>query len=231
MVEKTDRDLLRAIVERFDGGPVGLSTWPVAWAGARHDRGRLRAYLLQLGLSNDTPRGRIVTSWAAPTSARRRRNARSLVTVGSDRMSCTTSSFGELRGSRNAGAPALQAAQADIHDVDEAGCDPRACPARRGPLTPGSIRPGTRPGRPRLAQKEFRATALVQYTVVAPRRAGCSGASTCIPRGGRRRVHMWVRGDAWSEGWISCSRRPCAGGSTRRGLRASPVPRSLGGFD
>ena len=43
-LERTDRELLQAIVHKFGGGPVGLSTLAVsARRGARHDRGRLRA--------------------------------------------------------------------------------------------------------------------------------------------------------------------------------------------
>jgi holliday junction DNA helicase RuvB len=61
-LEKTDRDLLRAIVERFDGGPVGLSTLAVA-LGEETDTVEdvYEPYLLQLGFIQRTPRGRIVT--------------------------------------------------------------------------------------------------------------------------------------------------------------------------
>ena len=61
-LEKTDRDLLRAIVERFDGGPVGLSTLAVA-LGEEPDtiEDVYEPYLLQLGFIQRTPRGRIVT--------------------------------------------------------------------------------------------------------------------------------------------------------------------------
>ncbi len=61
-LERTDRDLLRAIVERFDGGPVGLSTLAVA-LGESPDTVEdvYEPYLLQLGFIQRTPRGRIVT--------------------------------------------------------------------------------------------------------------------------------------------------------------------------
>jgi holliday junction DNA helicase RuvB len=61
-LEKTDRDLLRAIVERFDGGPVGLSTLAVA-LGEEPDtiEDVYEPYLLQLGFIQRTPRGRVVT--------------------------------------------------------------------------------------------------------------------------------------------------------------------------
>ena len=61
-LERTDRALLNAIVERFDGGPVGLSTLAVA-LGEEPDtiEDVYEPYLLQLGFIQRTPRGRIVT--------------------------------------------------------------------------------------------------------------------------------------------------------------------------
>ncbi len=61
-LERIDRELLRAIVERFDGGPVGLSTLAVA-LGEETDTVEdvYEPYLLQLGFIQRTPRGRIVT--------------------------------------------------------------------------------------------------------------------------------------------------------------------------
>jgi holliday junction DNA helicase RuvB len=62
-LEPMDRELLRAIVQRFDGGPVGLSTLAVA-LGEEPDtiEDVYEPYLLQLGFLQRTPRGRIVTS-------------------------------------------------------------------------------------------------------------------------------------------------------------------------
>jgi len=61
-LERTDRELLRAVVERFDGGPVGLSTLAVA-LGEEPDTVAdvYEPYLLQLGFLQRTPRGRVVT--------------------------------------------------------------------------------------------------------------------------------------------------------------------------
>ena len=61
-LERTDRELLRAIVEKFGGGPVGLSTLAVA-LGEEPDtiEDVYEPYLLQLGFIQRTPRGRIVT--------------------------------------------------------------------------------------------------------------------------------------------------------------------------
>ena len=70
-LERTDRALLRAIVERFDGGPVGLSTLAVA-LGEEPDTVEdvYEPYLLQLGFIQRTPRGRIVTK-LGPQAPRR----------------------------------------------------------------------------------------------------------------------------------------------------------------
>ena len=61
-LERADRELLGAIVRKFDGGPVGLSTLAVA-LGEEPDtiEDVYEPYLLQLGLIQRTPRGRIVT--------------------------------------------------------------------------------------------------------------------------------------------------------------------------
>jgi Holliday junction DNA helicase RuvB len=61
-LERFDRELLRAIVEKFGGGPVGLSTLAVA-LGEEADtiEDVYEPYLLQLGFLQRTPRGRIVT--------------------------------------------------------------------------------------------------------------------------------------------------------------------------
>ena len=61
-LERIDRAILEAIAERFSGGPVGLSTLAVA-IGEEPDtiEDVYEPYLLQLGLLQRTPRGRIVT--------------------------------------------------------------------------------------------------------------------------------------------------------------------------
>jgi holliday junction DNA helicase RuvB len=61
-LERVDRELLGAILHKFDGGPVGLSTLAVA-LGEEPDtiEDVYEPYLLQLGLIQRTPRGRIVT--------------------------------------------------------------------------------------------------------------------------------------------------------------------------
>ena len=61
-LERTDRELLAAIAEKFGGGPVGLSTIAVA-LGEEPDtiEDVYEPYLLQLGFLQRTPRGRVIT--------------------------------------------------------------------------------------------------------------------------------------------------------------------------
>ncbi len=61
-LERADRALLDAIVGKFGGGPVGLSTLAVA-LGEEPDtiEDVYEPYLLQLGFIQRTPRGRVVT--------------------------------------------------------------------------------------------------------------------------------------------------------------------------
>jgi Holliday junction DNA helicase RuvB len=61
-LERFDRELLRAVAEKFGGGPVGLSTLAVA-LGEEADtiEDVYEPFLLQLGFLQRTPRGRIVT--------------------------------------------------------------------------------------------------------------------------------------------------------------------------
>ena len=61
-LDRLDRDILSAICERFDGGPVGLSTLAAA-VGEEQDtiEDVYEPYLLQQGLLKRTPRGRVTT--------------------------------------------------------------------------------------------------------------------------------------------------------------------------
>jgi Holliday junction DNA helicase RuvB len=73
-LERLDRELLRAIVEKYEGGPVGLNTLAAA-LGEEPDTIEYvyEPYLLQLGFIQRTPRGRTITALgrahlgAAPT--------------------------------------------------------------------------------------------------------------------------------------------------------------------
>jgi Holliday junction DNA helicase RuvB len=60
--DEVDRKLLRAIIERFDGGPVGVNTIAAVLSeevDAIEDM--YEPYLLQIGFLQRTPRGRVVT--------------------------------------------------------------------------------------------------------------------------------------------------------------------------
>ena len=61
-LERFDRELLRCVLEKFGGGPVGLSTLAVA-LGEEADtiEDVYEPYLLQLGFLQRTPRGRTIT--------------------------------------------------------------------------------------------------------------------------------------------------------------------------
>ena len=61
-LDRLDRDILRAICEKFDGGPVGLGTLAVA-VGEEADtiEDVYEPYLVQRGLLKRTPRGRVAT--------------------------------------------------------------------------------------------------------------------------------------------------------------------------
>lgn len=64
-LDKVDREILRLIIEKFDGGPVGLGTLAVALGEERDTiEDVYEPYLLQRGLIQRTPRGRIVTRLA-----------------------------------------------------------------------------------------------------------------------------------------------------------------------
>lgn len=60
-LDETDRNLLRAMIEKFDGKPVGLETLA---ATVNEDSGTIEdvyePYLLQLGFIARTPRGRVI---------------------------------------------------------------------------------------------------------------------------------------------------------------------------
>lgn len=61
-LDEIDRKFLATIIEKFDGGPVGVSTLA---ASISEDRGSIEEtiepYLIQIGFLNRTPRGRVAT--------------------------------------------------------------------------------------------------------------------------------------------------------------------------
>ncbi len=64
-LDHVDRDILNTMIEKFQGGPVGLDTLAAAIgedAGTIEDV--VEPYLIKNGLINRTPRGRVVTEYA-----------------------------------------------------------------------------------------------------------------------------------------------------------------------
>ena len=61
----SDRVLLRAVIEKFNGGPVGLNTLAAATGEEMATiEDVLEPYLIRQGLIERTPRGRVATSGA-----------------------------------------------------------------------------------------------------------------------------------------------------------------------
>jgi Holliday junction DNA helicase RuvB len=64
-LDKVDRAILGAIIDKFGGGPVGLSTLAIA-VGEEPEtvEDAYEPFLLQTGLMQRTPRGRVATAHA-----------------------------------------------------------------------------------------------------------------------------------------------------------------------
>jgi Holliday junction DNA helicase RuvB len=64
-LDERDSKLLRTIIEKFDGGPVGLGTISAAINEEKDSIEEIiEPYLLQIGFLNRTPRGRMATRLA-----------------------------------------------------------------------------------------------------------------------------------------------------------------------
>jgi holliday junction DNA helicase RuvB len=64
-LDEIDRKLLLTIIEKFDGGPVGVGTISASISEDRESIEEvIEPYLIQIGLLNRTPRGRICTAAA-----------------------------------------------------------------------------------------------------------------------------------------------------------------------
>jgi Holliday junction DNA helicase RuvB len=62
-LDREARDLLRTIAEKFDGGPVGLSTLAASLGEEQETiEDVYEPFLLQLGFIQRTPRGRTITT-------------------------------------------------------------------------------------------------------------------------------------------------------------------------
>jgi Holliday junction DNA helicase RuvB len=61
--DRMDRQILRTIVEKYDGGPVGLDTLAAVLCEERDTLEEVyEPYLIQAGFLKRTPRGRVATS-------------------------------------------------------------------------------------------------------------------------------------------------------------------------
>jgi Holliday junction DNA helicase RuvB len=64
-LERQDRDILRIIIERYKGGPVGAETLAISIGESLETlEDYYEPYLIQAGLLQRSPRGRMVTSFA-----------------------------------------------------------------------------------------------------------------------------------------------------------------------
>ena len=64
-LDGVDHNVLRSIIEKFDGGPVGLDTLAASISEEADTIEEVyEPYLLQLGFLNRTQRGRVATRWA-----------------------------------------------------------------------------------------------------------------------------------------------------------------------
>ena len=62
--DELDRRLLRTIIEKYDGGPVGLNTLAAALAEEQDALEEVyEPFLIQIGFLDRTPRGRVATGW------------------------------------------------------------------------------------------------------------------------------------------------------------------------
>src|SRR5256885_2174617 len=61
-LDEVDRKILSAIIEKFDGGPVGIGTISASISEERESIEEIiEPYLIQIGFLNRTPRGRVAT--------------------------------------------------------------------------------------------------------------------------------------------------------------------------
>ena len=61
-LDEIDRKVLTTIIEKFDGGPVGVGTISASISEERESIEEIiEPYLIQIGFLNRTPRGRVCT--------------------------------------------------------------------------------------------------------------------------------------------------------------------------
>ena len=61
-LDEVDRKILLTLIEKFDGGPVGIGTIAASISEERESIEEIiEPYLIQIGFLNRTPRGRVAT--------------------------------------------------------------------------------------------------------------------------------------------------------------------------
>ena len=67
--DEVDRRLLRTIIDKFGGGPVGLNTIAAAISEEKDAIEDIyEPFLIQIGFLDRTPRGRVATRWRTAIS-------------------------------------------------------------------------------------------------------------------------------------------------------------------
>jgi len=85
-LDEIDRKVMLTIIEKFDGGPVGLDTIAASISEeADTIEGVYEPYLLQLGFLERTPRGRVATRLAYEHLGKRTGNAQCHRAASGDR--------------------------------------------------------------------------------------------------------------------------------------------------
>ena len=75
--DEIDRKLLLTIIEKYQGGPVGVNTLAAALAEEPDAIEEIyEPFLIQIGFLNRTPRGRVATHWRTSISGLRRTGGR-----------------------------------------------------------------------------------------------------------------------------------------------------------
>jgi hypothetical protein len=86
--DEVDRKLLLTIIEKYQGGPVGLNTLGAALAEEPDAIEEIyEPFLIQIGFLNRTPRGRVATQLAYEhfgITPNRRQSSRCLVSAGAE---------------------------------------------------------------------------------------------------------------------------------------------------
>ena len=90
--DEVDRKLLLTIIEKYQGGPVGVNTLAAALAEEPDAIEEIyEPFLIQIGFLNRTPRGRVATQLAYDTSGLRQPENKALCSSLQSRQSSVVS--------------------------------------------------------------------------------------------------------------------------------------------